>query len=55
MMSLKAQRSCPSLNFITAFSAVVELNREGKGITIKLVIMASKACSKECVEIINEQ
>ena len=23
MMSLKAQRSCPSLNFITAFSAVV--------------------------------
>lgn len=54
MMSLKAQRSCPSLNFITAFSAVVGFNRE-KGITIKLVIMASKACSKECVEIINEQ
>lgn len=53
MMSLKAQRSCPSLNFIIAFSAVV--GSIGKGITIKLVIMASKACSKECVEIINEQ
>lgn len=29
MMSLKAQRSFPSLNFITAFSAVVGFNREG--------------------------
>jgi len=29
MMSLKAQRSCPPLNFITAFSAVVGFNREG--------------------------
>lgn len=53
MMSLKAQRSCPSLNFITAFSAVVELNREGH--YHQAGNYGSKACSKECVEIINEQ
>lgn len=29
MMSQKAQRSCPSLNFITACGAVVGFNREG--------------------------
>lgn len=28
-MSQKAQRSCPSLNFITACGAVVGFNREG--------------------------